>query len=206
MDPSKPERPLCTCHNPLHPSMGEDLPVRFFCPLSKRAQRYYLKLSIKGQHPNNKFRRLLYAVKWGTRVIYPSRQCQGGSDIWSHKAYSEGQDEDHSSPNPHQLPSKRAQSICLFLGVPPNYSLNRSWLGLLEKQQYVCFFYLRDLSQMKDVTMTGPLWLVNKSYPEDLAWNRATSRYGLPPPPPPIPFTVLNGEHSDEWDLIYSPR
>ena len=58
---------------------------------------------------------------------------------------------------------------------------------------------------MKDVTMTGPLWLVNKSYPEDLAWNRATSRYGLPPPPP-ILFTVLNGEHSDEWDLIYSPR
>ena len=119
----------------------------------------------------------------------------------------------YSSPNPHQLPSKRAQSICLFLGVPPNYSLNRSWLGLLEKQQYVCFFYLRDLSQMKDVTMTGPLWLVNKSYPEDLAWNKATSRCGLPPPPPPpppspppIPFTVLNGEHSDEWDLIYSPR
>ena len=42
-------------------SMGEDLPVRFFCALSKRAQRYYFKLSIKGQHPNNKFRRLLYA-------------------------------------------------------------------------------------------------------------------------------------------------
>ena len=46
----------------------------------------------------------------------------------------------------------------------------------------VCFFYLRDLSQMKDVTMTGPLWLVNKSYPEDLAWNRATSCCGLPTP------------------------
>ena len=50
--------------------------------------------------------------------------------------------------------------------------------------------------------MTGPLWLVNQSYPEDLAWNRATSRCGLPP----IPFTVLNGGHSEEWDLIYSPR
>ena len=53
-------------------SMGEDLPVRFFCALSKRAQRYYLKLSIKGQHPNNKFRRLLCAFIWGTQVIYPS--------------------------------------------------------------------------------------------------------------------------------------
>ena len=49
----------------------------------------------------------------------------------------------------------------------------------------ICLFlYLRDLSQMKDMTMTGPLLLVNKSYPEDLAWNRATSRCGLPPPPP----------------------
>ena len=46
------------------------------------------------QHPNNKFRRLLCAFIGDTRVIYPSRQCQGGSDIWSHKAYSEGQDED----------------------------------------------------------------------------------------------------------------
>ena len=66
------QRPLCTCHDPLHPSMGEDLPVRFFCALSKRAQRYYIKLSIKGQHPNNKFRRLLCAFIWGTQVIYPS--------------------------------------------------------------------------------------------------------------------------------------
>ena len=46
------------------------------------------------QHPNNKFRRLLCAFIWGTQVIFPSRQCQGGSDIWSRKAYSEGQDED----------------------------------------------------------------------------------------------------------------
>ena len=30
------QRPLCTCHDPLHPSMGEDLPVRFFCAPSKK--------------------------------------------------------------------------------------------------------------------------------------------------------------------------
>ena len=152
--------------------MGEDLPVRFFCAPSKRAQRYYLKLSIKGQHPNNRFRRLLCAFNWAHRLYI---QADGvGVD----------------------------QTFCLFLGVPPNYSLNRSWLGLWEKQQYVCFFYLWDLSQMKDVTMTGPLWLVNRSYPEDIAWNRVTSCCGLPP----ISFTVLNGGHSEEWDLIYSPR
>ena len=66
----------------------------------------------------------------------------------------------------------------------------------------VCFLYLRDLSQLKDVTMTGPLWLVNKSYPEDLAWNRATSRCGLPTPFFSLSWTEL----SDEGDLVYSPR
>ena len=56
--------------------------------------------------------------------------------------------------------------------------------------------------------MTGPLWLVNKSYPEDLAWNRATSRCGLPPPPPPHSFhcserrTVMNGTSSTHQDKV----
>ena len=61
-------------------SMGEDLPVRFFCALSKRAQRYYLKLYIKGQHPNNKFRRLLCAFIWGsTQGAGRSSQVAGRS-------------------------------------------------------------------------------------------------------------------------------
>ena len=29
------QRPLCTCHDPLHPSVGEDLPDRFFVPRQK---------------------------------------------------------------------------------------------------------------------------------------------------------------------------
>ena len=75
MDPSKPETFM---H--LSQSMGEDLPVRFFCALSKRAQRYYLKLSI-----NVSTRTigsgvccvpLLCAFKWCTRVIYPSRRVR----------------------------------------------------------------------------------------------------------------------------------
>ena len=109
MDPSKPDTFMHLSRS-IAPIYVRGSPWQVFCTPSKRAQRYYLKLSIKGQHPNNRFRH---------------------------------------------------------------------------------FFYLRDLSQMKDVTMTGPLWLVNRSYPEDLAWKGATSRCGLPPPPPPIPFTVL---------------
>ena len=62
------QRPLCTCHDPLHPSMGEDLPVRFYCGPSKRAERYYLKLSIKGQNPNNRFRCRLCAFNWAHRL------------------------------------------------------------------------------------------------------------------------------------------
>ena len=93
MYPSKPETFMHLSRS-ITPIYGRGSPCQvFLCPV-KRAQRCYLKLSIKGQHPNNKFRHLLCAFIWGTQVIYPSRQCQGGSDIWSHKAYSEGQDED----------------------------------------------------------------------------------------------------------------
>ena len=56
---------------------------------------------------------------------------------------------------------------------------------------------------MKDVTMTGPLWLVDKSYPEDLAWNRATSRCGLPKPFFSLSWmenTVMKGASSTHQD------
>ena len=58
---------------------------------------------------------------------------------------------------------------------------------------------------MKDVTMTGPLWLVNKSYPEDLAWNRATSRCGLPNPFFSLSWmenTVMKGASSTHQDEV----
>ena len=49
--------------------------------------------------------------------------------------------------------------------------------------------------------MTCPLWLMNRSG-HILKTSHGIERYGLPP----IPFTVLNRGHSEEWDLIYSPR
>ena len=115
----------------LGPSMGEDLPGRLLCPV--RALRYYLKLKHKGQDPNNRFRRLLCAFKLGhtgVRVDQATDQTGllGGSG-WG-----------HPSPNPHQFPSKRAPSICLFLGVPPElFPETGHGSGLLEKQQHVCF-------------------------------------------------------------------
>ena len=64
MDPSRPETDYAPVTIPaLGPSMGEDLPDRFLCPV--RALRYYLKLKHKGLDPNNRFRRLLCAFKLG---------------------------------------------------------------------------------------------------------------------------------------------
>ena len=53
--------------------------------------------------------------------------------------------------------------------------------------------------------MTGPLWLVDKSYPEDLAWNRATSRCGLSTPffhCPERRNTVMKGASSTHQDEV----
>ena len=64
MDPSRPETDYAPVTiSALGPSMGEDLPDRFLCPV--RALRYYLKLKHKGLDPNNRFRRLLCAFKLG---------------------------------------------------------------------------------------------------------------------------------------------
>ena len=74
MDPSKQEINYAPAMIPaLGPSMGEDLPHSFLCPLG--ALRYYLKLKHKGLDLNNRFRHLLCAFKFGRRC-----RCQGGSD------------------------------------------------------------------------------------------------------------------------------
>ena len=67
MDPSKPETFMHLSRS-ITPIYGRGSPCQVFCAPSKRAQRYYLKLSINGQHPNNKFRRLLCAFNWAHRL------------------------------------------------------------------------------------------------------------------------------------------
>ena len=109
------QRPLCPCHDPcIRPIYLRGSPWQvFLCPV--RAQRYYLKLNIKGQHLNNRFRRLCVCLKLGTQVIYTSRRCRGGSDIWSHKAYSEVQDEDIPHLTHTNLQARELRSLASSL-------------------------------------------------------------------------------------------
>ena len=63
MGPSKPETFMHLSRS-ITPIYGRESPCQvFLCPV-KKAQRYYLRLSIKGQHPNNRFRSLLCAFNW----------------------------------------------------------------------------------------------------------------------------------------------
>ena len=56
------------------------------------------------------------------------------------QAYSEVQDEDIPHLTHTNFQAIGAQSICLFLGVPPKLFLETGHgSGLIEKQQYVCF-------------------------------------------------------------------
>ena len=157
MDPSRPETDYAPVTIPaLGPYMGEDLPDRLLYPV--RALRFYLKLKHKGQDPNNRFRRLLCAFKLGHTGDISKQTVSGGSGNWSQGLnYSEVQDEDIPQPNPHQFPSKRAQSICLFLGVPPEVfpETGHGTVSWRNNNTFVSF-YLRDLSQMGDVTTAGP--------------------------------------------------
>ena len=93
MDPSKPETDYAPVMIPaLGPSMGEDLPERFLCPV--RALRYYLKLKHKGQDPNNWFRRLLCVFKLGHTGDISKQTVSGWIRQLIKQAYSEVQDED----------------------------------------------------------------------------------------------------------------
>ena len=83
--------------------------------------------------------------------IPATHQCPGATShmawptSWSEVAYLRNQGgQNRLSPNPHQLPSKRAQSFCLFLGVPPKlFPETGHGSGLFEKQQHVCFILPR---------------------------------------------------------------
>ena len=100
------------------------------------ALRYYLKLKHRQWVQASAVCLQIWAHRWYIQadsvwMDHTSDQtCLLGGSGWG-----------YSSPNPHQLPSKRAQSICLFLGVPPKlFPETCHGSGLLEEQQYVCFF------------------------------------------------------------------
>ena len=93
MDPSRPETAYAPVTIPaLGPSMGEDLPDRFLCPV--RALGYYLKLKHKGLDPNNRFRRLLCAFKLGHIGDISKQTVSGWIRQLIKQAYSAVHDED----------------------------------------------------------------------------------------------------------------
>ena len=153
MDPSRPETDYAPVTIPaLGPSMGEDLPDRFLCPV--RALRYYLKLKHKGLDPNNRFRRLLCAFKLGDI----SKQTVSG---WIRQlikqAYSAVQDEDIPHLTHTNFQARELRAFASSLAFHQNYSLKQvmeaaSW----RNNNTFVSFYLRDLSQMGDVTTAGP--------------------------------------------------
>ena len=156
MDPSRPETDYAPVTIPaLGPSMGEDLPDRFLCPV--RALRYYLKLKHKGLDPNNRFRRLLGAFKlWHIGDI--SKQTVSG---WIRQlikqAYSAVQDEDIPHLTHTNFQARELRAFASSLAFHQNYSLKQvmeaaSW----RNNNTFVLFYLRDLSQMGDVTTAGP--------------------------------------------------
>ena len=175
MDLSRPETDYAPVTIPaLGPSMGEDLPDRLLWPV--RALRYYLKLKHKGQDPNNRFRLLLCALGH-TRDI--SKQTVSG---WIRQlikqAYSAVQDEDIPHLTHTNFQARELRAFASSLAFHQNYSLKQvmeaaSW----RNNNTFVSFYLRDLSQMGDVTMVGPF--VAGHILRTIDGNRATCRCWL---------------------------
>ena len=156
MDPSRPETAYAPVTIPaLGPSMGEDLPDRFLCPV--RALRYYLKLKHKGLDPNNRFRRLLCAFKHGHIGDISKQTVSGWIRQLIKQAYSAVHDEDIPHLTHTNFQARELRAFASSLAFHQNYSLKQvmeaaSW----RNNNTFVSFYLRDLSQMGDVTTAGP--------------------------------------------------
>ena len=155
MDPSRPETDYAPVTIPaLGPSMGEDLPDRFLCPV--RALRYYLKLKHKVLDPNNRFRRLLCAFKLGHIGDISKQTVSGWIRQLIKQAYSAVQDEDIPHLTHTNFQARELRAFASSLAFHQNYSLKQvmeaaSW----RNNNTFVSFYLRDLSQMGDVTTAG---------------------------------------------------
>ena len=146
MDPSRPETAYAPVTIPaLGPSMGEDLPDRFLCPV--RALRYYLKLKHKGLDPNNRFRRLLCAFKLGHIGDISKQTVSGWIRQLIKQAYSAVQDEDIPHLTHTNFQARELRAFASSLAFHQNYSLKQvmeaaSW----RNNNTFVSFYLRDLS------------------------------------------------------------
>ena len=198
MDPSRPETDYAPVMIPaLGPSMGEDLPDRFLCPV--RALRYYLKLKHKGLDPNNRFRRLLCAFKLGHIRDISKQTVSGWIRQLIKQAYSAVQDEDIPHLTHTNFQARELRAFASSLAFHQNYSLKQvmeaaSW----RNNNTFVSFYLRDLSQMGDVTTAGPF----------VAGQKVISCYGIERPDrccmaafPLLPPSRTGG-YSEQWDPL----
>ena len=124
MDPSRPETDYAPVTIPaLGPSMGEDLPDRFLCPV--KALRYYLKLKHRGLDPNNRFHRLLCAFKLGHTGDISKQTVSGWIRQLIKQAYSAVQDEDIPHLTYTNFQARELRAFASSLAFHQNYSLKQ---------------------------------------------------------------------------------
>ena len=167
--------------------MDEYLPDRFLCSIMSM-EHWYIK-------PPQAFKIRTRALLQVPAVCIQNRH----RDIISKQTFRVCQISDQSgilggagwgdsSPDPHQLPSKRAlikikpQSYYLLLGVPPQlFPETDNRYGHLEEQHKFVSFAMTiwDLPLAGDGTTTGPLVAGQKVIPWRHLGNSETSRCGL---------------------------
>ena len=154
VDPSRPETFYAPVTIPvLGPSMGTDLPDRYLC--SVRVLRIYMDRKHRGNDPSCRFKRLLSAHKVGHTGDINKQTVSGWVRSVIKQAYLAVEEEDL----PHLTYTNfQARELGAFaLAFHQSYSLKQvmeaaSW----RNDNTFVFFYLRDISQMGDITSASP--------------------------------------------------
>ena len=147
MDPSRPE----TDYAPVTiPALGQVV-------VPSQGTEILSQLKHKGQDPNNRFRCLLCAFKLGHTGDISKQTVSGWIRQLIKQAYSAIQDEDIPHLTHTNFQARELRAFSSSLAFHQNYSLKQvmeaaSW----RNNNTFVSFYLRDLSQMGDVTTAGP--------------------------------------------------
>jgi len=155
MVPGRPDTAYAPVTIPaLAPSMGEDLPDRFLCPV--RALCVYLDKKHNGRDTNH-YERLFCANKMGHIGDISKNTVAGWVKGTIRQAYLEVRDEDIPHLTYTNLQGRELRAYASSLAFQEHLSLRQvmeaaSWRNSGTFAQ----FYLRDLSQMGDITTAGP--------------------------------------------------
>ena len=156
VDPSRPETFYAPVTIPaLGPSMGTDLPDRYLCPV--RALRIYMDRKHKGNDPSCRFKRLLSAHKVGHTGDISKKTVSGWVRSVIKQAYLAVEEEDLPHLTYTNFQVRELRAFASSLAFHQSYSLKQvmeaaSW----RNDNTFVSFYLRDISQMGDITSAGP--------------------------------------------------